>query len=67
MAKPTMTRRQVRDKVEWEGGVVSTLNYGLRAEDIEDPKLASLWSEAQQIQSELSSVVAEINQSLRAA
>lgn len=67
MAIPTMTRQQVRDKVEWEGGVVSTLNYGLRAEDIADPKLASLWSEAQQIQFELSSVVAEINQSLRAA
>lgn len=67
MARPTMTPQQVRDKVEWEGGVVSTLNYGLRAEDIGDTKLASLWSEAQQIHAELSSVVAEINQSLRAA
>lgn len=67
MARPAMTTRQVRDKVEWEGGVVSTLNYGLRAEDIRDAKLASLWREAQEIQSELSSVVAEINQSLRAA
>jgi len=60
-----MSKADVRAKIEWEGGIVGTLNYGLKDTDIADPKLASLWAEAMAIHSDLESVIAEINEELR--
>lgn len=67
MANSPMTRQQVRDKIEWEGGIMSTLSYGLRPEDIADHSLATLWGEARDIHAELNSVLAEIREVLQAA
>jgi hypothetical protein len=60
-----MSKADVKAKVEWEGGIVATLNYGLRSEDIADPALAKLWAEAIAINRDLDSVVAEIREALR--
>ena len=37
-------------KVEWEGGVVDALDYGLRASDLDDsnPTLKALWLDIEQ-------------------
>jgi hypothetical protein len=40
-----MTEDEFLQKVEWEGGVVEALEYGLRADMLKDPniKLGRLW------------------------
>lgn len=46
------TFRDFADKVDWEGGVLESINYGLRAEDIpsDAPEgFADVWLEAQAI------------------
>jgi hypothetical protein len=32
-------------KIRWEGGLWSALEYGIHPDDIADPELAALWSE----------------------
>ena len=44
-----MTRDELRDKVEWEGGVWATLQYGIRAANIDDPEVAKLWREMESL------------------
>lgn len=31
--------------VDWEGGIVELLTYGVAAEDIKDPTISKLWAE----------------------
>lgn len=35
-------------KIRWEGGLWSALEYGLQSEDIADPELAALWARLEQ-------------------
>lgn len=39
-------REQVRDKVEWEGGITEALNYGLTVDDMPDgdAELREAWA-----------------------
>lgn len=40
-----MTPAEFAGKVEWEGGVLDALDYGLRADDLDDsnPELKAAW------------------------
>ena len=38
-----MTAEDLANKVHWEGGIVSALEYGIRSDEIDDPELAALW------------------------
>lgn len=42
-----MTPEEFIAKIEWEGGVLDALEYGLRAEDLDDsdPELKGAWSD----------------------
>lgn len=46
MARKKMTPRDFFAKVEWEGGIDSSLEYGLRSGDMDDsdPKLKEAWA-----------------------
>ena len=37
-------RHLLKRKVEWEGGILATLEYGIHASDIDDPELAAAWA-----------------------
>ena len=54
------TTEALRNKVNWEGGVFDTIVYGIDSDDIEDPTIASLWSEAQDLMSKLLPLVDNI-------
>jgi hypothetical protein len=60
-----MDAELLRSKVHWEGGVIATLEYGLRAEDIADSDLATLWQEAADLYARLRPIVVEIEAVIR--
>jgi hypothetical protein len=41
-----MTNDELVQKIDWEGGITDAIDYGLRPEDIDDPKVALLWEQA---------------------
>jgi hypothetical protein len=42
-SRQMMNATELARKVDWEGGVLSALEYGIRSEEIDDPELATLW------------------------
>ena len=44
-----LTNQDVANKIDWEGGIVETLMWGLRSEDIEDDLLAKAWKELEDL------------------
>lgn len=54
-----MTAEAVAQKVRWEGGLWATLEYGVRADDIEDPSIAELWSRLERGFNELAPLLDE--------
>lgn len=39
------TNQEVANKVDWEGGIIEALYWGLRSDDIADPDLSAAWAE----------------------
>lgn len=58
------TRETLIAKVNWEGGIIDALDYGIKAEDIEDPTLAALWRAAETQYRALEPLVERIAQAL---
>jgi hypothetical protein len=50
MASEKWSIEEVRNKIEWEGGILDTLFWGLRADIIADEELSSLWAELEKIE-----------------
>ena len=44
------TNEEVKDKMEWEGGVIDLLRWGLLSEQIADPVLADLWAQLEKLE-----------------
>ena len=44
-------------KVNWEGGVLATLDYGLRPEDIADRDLRAAWAELRELHARMRPLV----------
>ncbi len=43
MKGPHITAERLDHVIEWEGGLVETLQHGIRSEDIEDDQLRTAW------------------------
>ena len=60
-------RRLLAHKVRWEGGVLNTLAYGIRSEEIGDEELAASWAEVERLYRELMPKVSDLERALGAA
>ena len=40
-----MNREDFIAKIDWEGGILGALDYGLRSEDCDDPELKTTWQQ----------------------
>ena len=51
MADEQMTPQEFVRKVDWEGGVIDALDYGLRAKDMDDsnPAFKAGWQELERL------------------
>lgn len=59
--------RRLAEKVDWEGGVIEALEYGIRSGDIADPEVATVWRRVEQLWSELRPAVRQIERTLQSA
>jgi hypothetical protein len=41
-----MDAKALLAKMEWEGGVFDLIDYGIRADQIDDPAIAAMWQDA---------------------
>ncbi len=49
MAKGKMSLAELSAKIEWEGGYIAALEYGIKASDLADPEAAALWAKLENI------------------
>jgi hypothetical protein len=54
-------------KIRWEGGVIGTLDYGLRTDDIGDPELRDAWRRLQELHAQLRPLIQDFERRLQAA
>jgi hypothetical protein len=66
-ARDPMTLRELANKVDWEGGPLEALEYGITAEDVADPTIRDLWRELEERYRGLTPLVREIRIRLRSA
>lgn len=65
--KNLMTAKDLADKVHWEGGIVSALEYGIRSEDIDDPELVALWRRLEGLYDQMRPTMVATDRLLRTA
>lgn len=51
-----MTKQDVADKVDWEGGIPQAMFWGLKSEDIGDEELRKAWAEAEPFLEKLAAI-----------
>jgi len=66
-AKAGYDRRLLAHKVNWEGGVLEALAYGIRSALIADADLARKWAEVENLYERLAPKIAELERELEAA
>jgi hypothetical protein len=52
-------------KVEWEGGVLEAIQYGIKGADIADPRVAEEWRQLEQMWSAMEPALVAMNKRLR--
>ena len=52
-------------RVEWEGGVLEAIQYGIKGADIANPELAEAWHELEQLWSQMEPALVDLNRCLR--
>ena len=57
-------RDLLASKIDWEGGITATLEYGLRSEDIADPDLQAQWQAMERLWDDLRPLIQEFRRSL---
>jgi hypothetical protein len=57
-------RDLLASKIQWEGGVLAALDYGLRSDDIRDPDLRAAWQRLQNLHAELRPLVRDFERRL---
>ena len=62
-----MTARAVAQKIQWEGGILGALEYGLRSDEIEDPELATLWRRLESLYDQIRTPMMATDRLLRGA
>lgn len=58
---------RLADKVGWEGGILETIDYGIRSSDIDDPEVARLWAELEELYAQMTPMLAKLDLSIRRA
>jgi len=53
-------------KIQWEGGVIATLDYGLLPEDIADSDLRTAWAELRDLQAQMRTLIKDFQNRLTA-
>ena len=66
-ARQQMTAKDLADRVQWEGGIVSALEYGIRSDEIGDPELAALWRRMEQLYDQLRPSIGAADRLLKSA
>lgn len=59
-----MDANALRAKIEWEGGVLDAMDYGIRDDDIEDEELATAWADMSLAYADLSDDIFEFEETL---
>jgi hypothetical protein len=59
-----MSRERLASKVEWEGGVLAALEYGIRSDLIQDADIRTLWQDLETRYLELTPIVDQLEQLL---
>ena len=67
MSRKQMTLIELATKVDWEGGPLEALEFGISADDVADDAVRALWQQLQDQYRALSPLVREIQTRLRAA
>lgn len=65
MGLESMDRMRLAQKVEWEGGVLAAMEYGIHAEQIDDGEVRRVWDALERAYRELTPLVDRINSLLR--
>jgi len=60
-------RRLLAHKVDWEGGVLGALQYGVTCDDIADAALARRWAKIERLHKQLMPLVSDLERDLRQA
>lgn len=60
-------RRLLAHKVNWEGGVMGALQYGVTSADIGDAALARRWARIERLHRQLMPLVSDLERDLRQA
>ena len=66
MSEKQYDRELLASKIQWEGGVIGALEYGLKPDDIGDPELRAAWQQLQQAHAELRPLIQDFERRLRA-
>jgi hypothetical protein len=61
MTDKPMSESAFAGKVEWEGGVTSALDYGLKPADAPEGPIRDAWTRAYQLWQQLDPIISEIN------
>jgi hypothetical protein len=61
-----MDRDMLAAKIQWEGGVFATLEYGIRSDDIEDFELRVQWQALETLYDEMRPLIVEFARALKA-
>jgi hypothetical protein len=64
--RPGYTRDLLASKIQWEGGIIATLEYGLRSEDIEDGHLRVIWRDLEVLYDKMRPKIVEMRRALTA-
>ena len=64
-ARRKMSLRLLADKVGWEGGILATIDYGVRSADIDDPEVAKLWSELETLYDQMIPAMGKLDLRIR--
>jgi hypothetical protein len=62
-----LDRQLLAHKVQWEGGVLGALQYGIQSDQIADPELARAWAEIERLYGQLAPKVADLERRLERA
>ena len=67
VARTKLDIARLADKVGWEGGVLETIDYGIRSSDIDDQHVAQLWAELEELYAQIAPLLAKIDLRIRRA
>lgn len=66
-ARRKLSLRRLADKVGWEGGILATMDYGVRSTDIDDPDVAELWAQLEVLYNQMIPVMGKVDLRIREA